>query len=90
MKIKQHGNIPTPEPWELDVTCKKCGAIITLEGPNDMFKRRSFIGFDSFFNLYGNDTFHYICSDCGSVNKIESTKISIDILSEIKYKEFLR
>ena len=29
MKIKQHGTIPE---WKLDVTCKNCNAIITLEG----------------------------------------------------------
>ena len=28
MKIKQHGTIPE---WKLDVTCKNCNAMITLE-----------------------------------------------------------
>ena len=36
MKIKQHGTIPE---WKLDVTCKNCNAIITLEGAEDMYAK---------------------------------------------------
>ena len=36
MKIKQHGIIPE---WKLDVTCKNCNAIITLEGAKDMYAK---------------------------------------------------
>ena len=36
MKIKQHGTIPE---WKLDVTCKNCNAIITLEGAKDMYAK---------------------------------------------------
>lgn len=41
MKIKQHGTIPN---WELDVTCKNCNAIITLEGADDMYAKSHLTG----------------------------------------------
>ena len=86
MKIKQHGKIPTPEPWELDVTCKTCGAIITLEGPHDMFKRRE----SGIYGTLGPDTFYYTCPDCEKVNKIDSKNIRIDIYSAVPAREFFR
>ena len=88
MKIKQHGNIPTTEPWKLDVTCKTCGALLTLEGPDDMFKQRYIIGMEGFLNVYGDDIYYYFCDECGAVNKVEPEHIRSDVLSKIKYKVY--
>ena len=63
MKIKQHGTIPE---WKLDVTCKNCNAIITLEGAKDMYAKSHPTGkMDGIYVDYGPRTFHCTCPECG-------------------------
>ena len=84
MKIKQHGTIPN---WELDVTCKNCNAIITLEGADDMYAKSHPTGkMDGPYVDYGPKTFHCTCPECGKEIKIPSNSIIEDIKSKVKTK----
>lgn len=85
MKIKQHGTIPK---WELDVTCKNCNAIITLEGAKNMYAKSHPTGkMDGIYVDYGPRTFHCTCPECGKEIKIASKSIKEDIKSKVKTKD---
>ena len=84
MKIKQHGTIPE---WKLDVTCKNCNAIITLEGAKDMYAKSHPTGkMDGIYVDYGPRTFHCTCTECGKEIKVASKSIREDIKSKVKTK----
>ena len=84
MKIKQHGIIPE---WKLDVTCKNCNAIITLEGAKDMYAKSHPTGkMDGIYVDYGPRTFHCTCPECGKEIKVDSKSIREDIKSKVKTK----
>lgn len=84
MKIKQHGSIPN---WELDVTCKFCKAVITLEEPEDMYAKAHPTGkMDGIYPDYGKRTYHFICPECKKENKVASRSIREDIKAKIELK----
>lgn len=86
MKVKQHGT-PIPN-WELDVTCKFCNAVITLEDSEDMYAESHPTGeMDGIYMSFGPRTYHYICPECGKKNKVASRSIREDIKSQIKLKD---
>lgn len=74
MKIKQVGKI---QPWNLDVTCSKCEATITLESPHDM----------SVIQLRSTkqDIYYAICPICGGRITLEPQNIREDILKAIDW-----
>ena len=85
MKIRQHGTIPN---WELNVACKRCNAVITLETPEDMHARSHPTGkMDGAYVDYGPTTYHFICPECKQENKIAAQKIREDIRQKIKIKK---
>ena len=74
MKIKQVGKI---KPWELDVTCSKCEAVISLDSPHDM----------SVIQLRSTRKDHYyaICPICGGKITLDPNSIREDILKAIDW-----
>ena len=78
MKIKKHGTFVK---WEIDVDCKICGAIITLEKPEDLHAE-----LDKDFGGKCFRSYHFICPECGFNNRISSNQIRGDILEKIKIK----
>ncbi len=86
MKIKQHGTfIPN---WELDVTCRNCNAIITLEGADDIYANSHSTGkTDGIYVDYGPRTFHCTCPECGKEINVASRSIREDIKSKIQKKD---
>lgn len=88
MKTKQRGTINIPK-WELDVICKFCNSVITLEKAEDMYKKSHPTGnMDGIYMECKSPTYHYICPECGKQNKIASRNIRKDIKSKVKYKDY--
>ncbi len=71
MKIKKEGKIP---PWQLDVTCKFCKTVITLESADDMYKNY-------------DDTYYCDCPKCSVNIRIARAKIRWDIMQKVKVRE---
>lgn len=72
MKIKQVGSVPA---WELDVKCKNCQAIITLENANDLYKAgRSHECEDKYF---------FVCPLCHHHNTVPYKDIK-DIAAKVR------
>ena len=53
MRVKKHG-------FEVDVTCERCGAVITLDGPNNLIPRK----------LRSKVVPCFVCPDCYHVTEV--------------------
>lgn len=85
MKIKQHGQIPN---WELEVICKRCTAVNTIERADDMYAKSHPTGkMDGIYQDYAPRTFHCICKECGAEINIASEDIREDVKAEVKTKD---
>ena len=86
MKIKQQRG-PISK-WELDVTCTRCGTIITLEKSKDMYAKLHPIKNPDDADIdYAPNTYHYICPECRKKNKVDSKLIREDIKEKIKIRK---
>lgn len=85
MKIKQKGKIPT---WELDVTCKFCNTVITLEAPEDMYTESRPTGKSDGIRIdySGPLTYHCVCPLCKKAIKVPTKSIREDIKEKVNIK----
>lgn len=87
MKVKQRG--PNAD-WKIDITCKLCKSVITLESSEDLFARTERVFDNEGFAGFTPATYHFNCPVCEHENRVPSRLIRADIKEEIIDEDLLR